>query len=968
MMPLVSPPRTASAPSYRATDTFPSSRNLYQAIPDLTALHPDSQHRQHFEEELAPLPPYRPRRRVTVLRQPRGCNLVRPCTLASQITRMVLFNGCSAVLSVIAALIVWTMAALAIVTMPLCGCGVSVFNGLLHTVFYLCCTDAFIYNALAASAADCIDMDLAEEERTQVLGGLSNAIGGQTTTGTRSKENGCVLQQHVSANSPRVRAILLQAVKNSNLATCWKCNKEIALNQVELVLSRSEFALYMAWHHKKMSPRANCVSCAVKKDKDELRVAPCGHDYCQPCLLRMCRLALGNRALVPLRCCKKELPDDYVREALREPRDYAKYQQLVREKDWKVSDLQSDAEYSATVRAMGAKQCPGCGIGVQRDFGCVHMACPNGHQFCYTCLRLWGSCNCPLIPEAELRVILGEIVPLRCCEKVVPHDFIREVLDHEEDIYYSFLLKLPPSDENVKKADAKPSAVPQLPLSARADATILPLRLVIAGNSVPGQVNSTPVVAPAQPLRRRYLTRSSKIGSGTEHGVNGSLFKAPCGDQLCLKCVETDVRRYLNTDPKDNGVPASCCGKVLPMDLVRRVVSGKELMMYAKRKVKYVNATTGPTAPTTRGTKRKAAPEKKTTQPAKGSKGKAPAKRAKKAVNQENERVCIACYSAVRSPGKWQVVPCGHGYCLPCLANMAKTSLTDRKQVPISCCSKEFPMDYVEKALTNTQFLQYKRYLAERDPKTSTLQSDRDYATLVQKNRGKQSMEVLPELDELKELASADQFEHVVYLNSDTIDFVDEVDGEAAEAQLAEVYALEVYREEICRAEQVILDEAVALSFYAKEENKLLHPADADLETYSDEDSALGLVEIESKPPPNCTSCLTPLDDKAARRILTCGHLYCMNCIATRCRMGVRDRSMVPAHCCKREFPSDYVKEALDKVEFATYERFLKDKDWRSLDLQSDRDYAKVVRQNHAVQCPGCGVGQVENLCLLRLT
>ncbi|KAG3120153.1 hypothetical protein PI124_g1086 [Phytophthora idaei] len=162
MMPLVSPPRTASTPSYRATDTFPSSRNLYQAIPDLTALHPDSQHRQHFEEELAPLPPYRPRRRVTVLRQPRGCNLVRPCTLASQITRMVLFNGCSAVLSVIAALIVWTMAALAIVTMPLCGCGVSVFNGLLHTVFYLCCTDASIYNALAASAADCIDMDLAE--------------------------------------------------------------------------------------------------------------------------------------------------------------------------------------------------------------------------------------------------------------------------------------------------------------------------------------------------------------------------------------------------------------------------------------------------------------------------------------------------------------------------------------------------------------------------------------------------------------------------------------------------------------------------------------------------------------------------------------------------------------------------------------------------------------------------------------
>ncbi|KUF98163.1 hypothetical protein AM588_10010487 [Phytophthora nicotianae] len=156
-------------------------------------------------------------------------------------------------------------------------------------------------------------------------------------------------------------------------------------------------------------------------------------------------------------------------------------------------------------------------------------------------------------------------------------------------------------------------------------------------------------------------------------------------------------------------------------------------------------------------------------------------------------------------------------------------------------------------------------------------------------------MEVLPKLDELKELTSTDHFEHAVYLDSDTIDFVDEVDGEAVEAQLAEVYALEVYREEIRRAEQVILDEAVARSFYAKEEHKLLNATDYDLDADSDDDSS--------------------------------------------------------------EFPTDYVKEALNAVDFATYEQFLKDRDWRSLDLQSDRDYTNVVRQNHAVQCPGCGVG-----------
>lgn len=153
MMFLSSPPRSASTP-YGASDQFPPSQHMYQAVADFSPLY------SHAQPQT--LSSYRPRRRVTVVRRPAGCNLVRPCTLASQITRMLLFNGCSAALSVIGALVVWTGAALAVVTMPLFGCVVLVFRGLLHVVFYLCCTDAFIYNALAASAADCIDMDLAE--------------------------------------------------------------------------------------------------------------------------------------------------------------------------------------------------------------------------------------------------------------------------------------------------------------------------------------------------------------------------------------------------------------------------------------------------------------------------------------------------------------------------------------------------------------------------------------------------------------------------------------------------------------------------------------------------------------------------------------------------------------------------------------------------------------------------------------
>ncbi|GMF13544.1 unnamed protein product [Phytophthora lilii] len=449
---------------------------------------------------------------------------------------MLLFNGCSAALSAVAAVLVWAGAALAVVTLPLCGVGVAVFGRLLHVVFYLSCTDAFIYNALAASAADCIDMDLAEwgsmsnselhpllpirvpppsggtvehvfepcprferslgttsprsvlatvlhngvwtaasgagdaawhDKGVQgqhsllllrdgalrcrigkrwdegVEGNIVNVLG---LTGRALKERDFIESVAMPSTAafkargkPTKKALscclnkaqllnrvlklsrchhqvcfacllkaCLKALKRATQAKCSRCGQEIAVDQVEIALSRSEFAQYMTQRRKETPSRVDCASCSAKKQKCELRVAPCGHYYCLPCLLRMCRLALGDRALVPLRCCKKELPDDYVREALPDSMDYAKYQRLMLEKDWKVSELESDAEYAATVKAMGAKQCPGCGIGVQRNFGCVHMTCPIGHQFCYTCLQVWGTCNCPLIPEAELLVILGE--------------------------------------------------------------------------------------------------------------------------------------------------------------------------------------------------------------------------------------------------------------------------------------------------------------------------------------------------------------------------------------------------------------------------------------------------------------------------------------------------------------------------------------------------------------------------------
>jgi hypothetical protein len=169
---------------------------------------------------------------------------------------------------------------------------------------------------------------------------------------------------------------------------------------------------------KASSQSTVCASCSNVTPRASIQVAPCGHCFCCACLKRMARLTLKDRTLVPLRCCRKELSTESVAFAFslsanptRRASDLAKYKTLLAERtrNWQSApSLVSDDEYAATVKLVGAKQCPGCGVGVQRDYGCVHMKCPNGHEFCFTCLAVWRRCNCALIPEPEVRDILGE--------------------------------------------------------------------------------------------------------------------------------------------------------------------------------------------------------------------------------------------------------------------------------------------------------------------------------------------------------------------------------------------------------------------------------------------------------------------------------------------------------------------------------------------------------------------------------
>ncbi|KAH7402285.1 hypothetical protein DE146DRAFT_692591 [Phaeosphaeria sp. MPI-PUGE-AT-0046c] len=52
-----------------------------------------------------------------------------------------------------------------------------------------------------------------------------------------------------------------------------------------------------------------------------------------------------------------------------------------------------DTDTAALLKAWGYKRCPKCGHGVKRMFGCCHMECRCGANFCWGCLNMINECE-----------------------------------------------------------------------------------------------------------------------------------------------------------------------------------------------------------------------------------------------------------------------------------------------------------------------------------------------------------------------------------------------------------------------------------------------------------------------------------------------------------------------------------------------------------------------------------------------
>ena len=62
-----------------------------------------------------------------------------------------------------------------------------------------------------------------------------------------------------------------------------------------------------------------------------------------------------------------------------------------------------DQDVLELAKQEGWQQCLSCSNVIQLSFGCNHMTCRCGFEFCYVCAKEWKNCDCPTWNEQELR-------------------------------------------------------------------------------------------------------------------------------------------------------------------------------------------------------------------------------------------------------------------------------------------------------------------------------------------------------------------------------------------------------------------------------------------------------------------------------------------------------------------------------------------------------------------------------------
>ena len=201
-----------------------------------------------------------------------------------------------------------------------------------------------------------------------------------------------------------------------------------------------------------------CAVClTVCSDAAQL---PCGHFMCCMSLKKLCQMALKDSSLLPVSCCKQEVPCEVIRSVLNKDElsiicdrmrtkaatnkmycpkpscsNFIDLDPLIHFRDASTIDRQwqcvacgtaicfhckqfahdgecenhSEDQLAVLAASQGWKKCIQCRTFVSLKHGCNHITCVCGYEFCYQCEQAWTepkSCACAMWSRFPLHLLL----------------------------------------------------------------------------------------------------------------------------------------------------------------------------------------------------------------------------------------------------------------------------------------------------------------------------------------------------------------------------------------------------------------------------------------------------------------------------------------------------------------------------------------------------------------------------------
>jgi len=254
-----------------------------------------------------------------------------------------------------------------------------------------------------------------------------------------------------------------RALRDRHQQACPKNPKRFCAHCHECFPSRMEavvHAVFCAKNSKSCAESGTCVACC---EQGRCIRFPCqSHMFCAHCLFQQVRIALKDRSMLPLRCCRQEVqpgdPVDLAVAQMLSETSREKYQEgmLLKSardvmycpradcgslivldelrcaslplegphgcpkcmqalcfdckaewhagmscKQYQFMAASSRDAFTSFCRKMNWMRCFECGHVVEKKAGCNHITCICGAQFCYLCGAKWGDCKCQVVDQGH---------------------------------------------------------------------------------------------------------------------------------------------------------------------------------------------------------------------------------------------------------------------------------------------------------------------------------------------------------------------------------------------------------------------------------------------------------------------------------------------------------------------------------------------------------------------------------------